>query len=124
MIGHWVTPASAAGKMCPHACCRNKRVRPANYPVVLPNPLLRRASEQDLAQHCAKASDRDTPANERARAQLLHEMQRRDDAEARRHDRALEHKRRVFSRRIERAEEVDRAWDRAEAATRGNMLNR
>jgi hypothetical protein len=105
--------------MCPHACCRNKRVHPANMPVVLPSKLLRRASDDDLADHFKRTAD-----NDRAQAQVLHEMQRRDDLEQARHDRALEAKRRIFSRRIERAEEVDRSWAAAEAATRGNMLNR
>jgi len=118
MIGHWVAPASAQGKMCPHACCRNRRVHPANMPVILPNKLLRRASDDDLAEHFKR-----TTHNQRAQAQVLHEMDRRDQAEARRHDAALERKRRLFSRRIERAEEVDRLWLAAEDATRGNMLN-
>jgi hypothetical protein len=88
-------------------------------PVVLPNRLLRRASEDDLAEHFKR-----TTGSDRAQAQVLHEMQRRDDAEQARHDRALETKRRLFSRRVERAEEVDRSWAAAESATRGNMLNK
>jgi hypothetical protein len=119
LIGHFVAPVSSAGKMCPHACCRNKRVHPANMPVILPNRLLRRASDDDLADHFKRTSD-----NERAQAQVLHEMDRRDSLEQLRHDRALETKRRIFARRVERAEEVDRAWERAESATRGNMLNK
>jgi len=31
LLGHFVRPRSARGKMCPHACCRNKRVHPATY---------------------------------------------------------------------------------------------
>lgn len=48
--------------MCQHACCRGYRVHPANYPVILPNKLLRRASEQDLADHFAKVSAQNTDA--------------------------------------------------------------
>lgn len=51
LIGHFVKPRSAGGKMCPHACCRNKRVHPDNMPVILPSKLLRRASDEDLAAH-------------------------------------------------------------------------
>jgi hypothetical protein len=88
-------------------------------PVILPNRLLRRASDDDLAEHFKR-----TTANDRAQAQVLHEMERRDQLAVRRHDAALERKRRIFSRRVERAEEVDRRWNQAESATRGNMLNK
>jgi hypothetical protein len=81
MIGHFVKPRSAAGKMCPHACCRNKRVHPGNYPVVLPSRLLRRASDEDLAEHYERSSD------QAARDQVLYEMERRDRAEAQRQER-------------------------------------
>jgi hypothetical protein len=121
LIGHFVAPRRAKGKMCPHACCRGHRVHPANYPVILPNRLLRRASDDDLAEHYDKAAG---PKAEQARAQILHEMQRRDEQAIKRHDRALEHKRRVFAKRLERAEEIDRLWLEAENATRGNMLNK
>lgn|SRR5215469_7208972 len=79
LIGHWVKPRSAEGRMCPHACCRNKRVHPANMPVILPNGLLRRASDDDLAAHYRDVAHKDTPQAERARAQILHEMDRRDE---------------------------------------------
>jgi hypothetical protein len=124
LIGHFVAPRRAKSKMCPHACCRGHRVHPANYPVIVPDKLLRRASEDDLAAHFVKVSSGHSKADETARAQILHEMERRDAAEIRRHDRALEHKRRVFAKRLERAEEVDRHWLEAENATRGNMLNK
>ena len=119
LIGHFVSPPRAAGKMCPHACCRNRRVHPANMPVILPNQLLRRASDEDLAEHYDR-----TAGNARSQAQVLREMARRDDAEISRHDRALEHKRQLFAKRMAHAEEIDRAWLQAEHDTRGNMLNK
>ena len=42
LLGHFVKPRAAKGKMCPHACCRNKRVHPGNMPVILPSKLLAR----------------------------------------------------------------------------------
>ncbi len=118
LIGHWVKPRSAKGKMCPHACCRGYRVHPENYPVILPSPLLHRASDEDLAEHYqATGSDR-------ARAQILHEMERRDQEAIKREARKQEMQRRLFAKRLAHAEEVDRAWLEAEAATKGNMLNR
>ena len=51
LIGHFVKPRSAQGKMCPHACCRNRRVHPANMPVILPSRLLGRASDDEPLGH-------------------------------------------------------------------------
>ena len=124
LIGHWVKPKSAGGKLCPHACCRGYRVHPNNYPLILPSKLLRTASEDDLAKHFVKVSNERGTKQEQAQAQILHEMQRRDELAIKRHDRALEHKRRLFAKRLARAEEVDRLWLAAEDATRGNMLNK
>lgn len=59
----------------------------------------------------------DSNKDERARAQVLHEMERRD-AEA---EKTREHAK--FSRQLEQAEAVENAYVHAEAATRGNMLN-
>jgi hypothetical protein len=117
LLGHWVKPKSAREKMCPHACCRGKRVHPANYPVILPDRLLRRATDHDLADGYDRGS-------QQRRAQILAEMERRDQLQIRRHERALEHKRRLYAKRLAHTEEVDRAWLEAEHATKGNMLNK
>jgi hypothetical protein len=117
LIGHWVTKQTRTQQMCQHACCRGYRVHPNNYPVILPNPLLRRASEDDLAWHYEHAG------SEKAKAQVLHELDRRDQADKRKVERKREHQARVFARRMERHEEVDRIYNEAEAATNGYMLN-
>ncbi|HEY6275588.1 MAG TPA: hypothetical protein VIX86_04580 [Streptosporangiaceae bacterium] len=122
LIGHWVKPRSAEGKLCPHACCRNRRVHPANMPVILPNKLLRRASDDDLGEHYDRVAG--NPKEARARAQILHEMDRRDRAEIARRERQAHYRQRVFSRKIAHAEELDRAWLEAESATKGNMLSK
>jgi hypothetical protein len=119
LLGHYVAPRSAAGKMCPHACCRNKRVHPENMPVILPNKLLRRASDDDLAAHYDRIQD-DSPKDQRARAQVLHEFERRDnEARARKGREAAK-----FSRQLEQAEAVEQSYTDAEEATRGNMVNK
>jgi hypothetical protein len=115
LLGHWVKPKSERGKMCPHACCRGKRVHPANFPVILPRQLLREATDQQLADHYGKHSH-----NGNARRQIEAEMNRRDRVQANR-ARAAERSR---SRRFARAEDYDRRWLAAERATNGNMLNR
>jgi hypothetical protein len=115
LLGHWVKPRSAKGKMCPHACCRNKRVHPANFPVVLPSKLLRQATDSELANHYGRHA-----SNERVRRQIERELERRDLADRRRQG-ARERQR---SRMYQRQEAIEHAFLDAESATRGNMLNK
>jgi hypothetical protein len=114
--------------MCPHACCRGYRVHPENYPTVLPSRLLRRASDDDLAKHFVKVSEGHTAADAEARDQVIYEMTRRDEVEARRRDRWAAHREAVAAgraaRRMEREAETERVYLAAEAYTRGNWVNR
>jgi hypothetical protein len=119
MLGHFVRPRSARGDMCPHACCRNKRVHPANMPVVLPRRLLRRASDDDLAAHYERLQG-DSRREERGRAQVLHEMDRRDTEVIAKKNRAAAR----YSRQLEEADTREASYVAAEEATRGNMVNR
>lgn len=114
LLGHWVKPRSMREKMCPHACCRGKRVHPANFPVILPRKLLRESTDRELMQHYGRHA-----GNGNARRQLEAEMERRDRASARRKASSE----RAFSRQLARTQEADRRWEAAERATRGNMLN-
>ena len=118
LLGHFSKPRDK-GKMCPHACCRNKRVHPDNMPVVLPRKLLRRASDEDLAAHYERITG-DSRREDRARAQVLHEMQRRDDEAAAQRGRAAAR----YSRQLEQADTREASYVAAEEATRGNMTNR
>jgi len=118
LLGHWVKPRTRQGKMCPHACCRNKRVHPENFPVLLPRELLRKAPERDLITHYEKVND-----NDRASAQLLGEIDRRDQAGKLRAARRQGAERRRFTRRVERQELVEGEITRAERATNGYMVN-
>ncbi len=124
LIGHWVAPRSGAGKMCPHACCRNRRVHPDNYPVILPSKLLHRASDQDLAEHFKDVSRGSSAKDQRATAQILHEMQRRDELaeRKRRHREAVVSTR--AARNLEREAERERIYLAGEEFTRGNWTNR
>jgi hypothetical protein len=117
LIGHFVKPRSAEGKMCPHACCRNKRVHPENYPVILPDRLLKRASDEDLAEGY-------NTGNDERRAQIVYEMERRDRRDARREAAEERRRERWTARRMERQELIEMSYVQAEAATRGHMLNR
>ena len=119
LLGHFVRPKSARGDMCPHACCRNRRVHPQNMPVVLPRKLLRRATDDDLAAHYARVQG-DSRREERARMQVLHEMDRRDTEAAAKKNRAAAR----YSRQLEEADTREASYVAAEEATRGNMVNR
>lgn len=131
MLGHFIAPRSGEGKMCPHACCRNKRVHPKNMPVILPDRLLRRASDDDLAEHYQRVSPASpTVQQEAAQAQVLYEMNRRDERQARQVQRETERTRRReavsatrAARGMERESEYERIALQAEAYTRGNLVN-
>jgi hypothetical protein len=124
LIGHFIRHRQREQQPCTHACCRGYRVHPDNYPIVPPNRLLRHASDDDLAAHWDRAEQYSLADRERARAQVLYELNRRDLAKERRE--ATEERRRArwWSRQAERQEEINRLWMEAEAGTKGNMLNR
>ncbi len=124
LIGHWIRKRQAEQQMCTHACCRGHRVHPVNMPVILPNRLLRRASDNDLAEHFGQVSRQRTADETAAYWQILAEMERRDEQTERRAAAREAYQARVLGRRFERAEAVDHAWLAAENATKGNMLNK
>ena len=123
LLGHFIKPRSAKGKMCPHACCRNKRVHPENMPVILPDRLLRRASDEDLQEHYNRVSHGGTAKDERAKAQVLHELDRRDRVQAERKRRGEAVKDTRAAQRQEREAHVENEYVRAEEVTRGNLVN-
>jgi hypothetical protein len=88
-------------------------------PVILPSRLLRRASDDDLMEHYVRVQG-DSRREERARAQVLHEMDRRDREAAAKKGRAAA----KYSRQLEEADTREASYVAAEEATRGNMVNR
>lgn len=118
LLGHF-SKREDKGQMCPHACCRNKRVHPANMPVILPRPLLRRASDDDLQAHYDRVQG-DSYREQRARMQVLHEMDRRDQEVVAKKGRAAA----KYHRQLEQADAREASYVAAEEATRGNMVNR
>jgi hypothetical protein len=110
--------------MCGHACCRNKRVHPANMPVILPDKLLRRASDDDLRDHYLKVSRGDSDADIQAQHQVLFEMDRRDRREQERAEAQAAYRRRLAGQRMEYEATVEAAYQDADRQTRGNLLNR
>ena len=117
LIGHWVRKQQRDKQMCEHACCRGYHVHPRGKRVVLPNAALRKVDDDELSWQYNHAS------NDKVRAQVLHELDRRDRADKAAHERRQEHQRRVFAKRIAKQEEVDRIYDDAESVTGGYNLN-
>lgn len=122
LLGHWVRPRGARGKMCPHACCRGYRVHPANFPVILPDKLLRSAPERDLVTHLRRTD------SERAQAQIIHELDRREKrdkaAAARAAARNAGRRAATANRRDERETAIAAYLGALEADTRGNTLSK
>lgn len=129
-IGHWVRKAQPANRHCTHACCRGYREHPEHWPVILPNRKLRGASDQALGTHFQRIANDNTPKARRAELQIIHEFERRDEADRRARAREAQkaaHKEAVAAgraaRRMERESETERLFIEGEAYTRGNWVN-
>ena len=139
LIGHWVRKSQRTDQMCTHACCRGYRVHPRNMPVVLPDRLLRRASDKDLEKHYADLGESSSAGADEGRMQILWELDRRENEERRAQVRKTEAAERRAEReqrrrdrysatraadRMERESLAELAYVEAEVDTRGNMLNK
>jgi hypothetical protein len=100
------------------------RAHPEHWPVNPPNKYLRQASDAELADYYTKHGAGDDQASEQVREHVFAELQRRDLADERKRRRADEYRARVIGRKTERAAEVSRVIDAAEAGTNGYILNR
>lgn len=122
LIGHWIEREQRTQQPCTHACCRGYRVHPANYPVILPRRVLRRASDHDLADHYDKVAKGDSPQDRYAEAQILAEFQRRDDETRARRQRQEAVAGMRAARQMEREAEGERIRREAEEYTRGYLV--
>jgi hypothetical protein len=123
LIGHWITRRQREQQPCTHACCRGYRVHPGNYPVVLPSRTLRRASDDDLYAHYRRVYDQGTPESAYAEDQIMHEMERRDQAAQLARDRKAGRAAARAAARMDREAEEERIFLEAEAYTRGKWTN-
>ena len=119
---HFIRKEQQTGRPCTHACCRGYREHPEHYPVILPKRTLRRASDEDLAQHFRKVSSGATGQDRWAEAQILGEMQRRDDVIRVKRERAEARAGVRAGRQMEREAEAERIRRQAEAQTRGYLV--
>lgn len=122
LLGHWVKPKQAAGEMCPHACCKGRRVHPERFPVILPRTLLREAPERELWAHLDRygGGRQGGKVGEQIVAELTRREASQDKARARR-DRAKDRRR---TKDDEFRSHLENEWLQAERSTAGVMLNR
>ena len=119
---HWVRREQPAHQKCTHACCRGYQEHPEHWPVIVRSRRLRGVSDEDLARRFQRVSYRGTPESRRAEMQILAEMQRRDDEERRRKDRAEAVAANRAARRMERESDAQRIRLEVEAATKGYLV--
>jgi len=122
-LGHYVAPVSAEDHPCPHACCRNKRVHPANLPVRLDRQYLRGLSDAELERELDQyANYADT--HEEGFLQIIAALTRREESGKKAEARKERARYRRETRESEYRDEVYRQWLEAESATNGYMLNK
>lgn len=119
LFSHWVRKDEPANRPCQHACCRGMRAHPEGYPVVKRRAYYRHVSDEELFATFGRHGS-ESPRDEKIRAQVLAEAQRRDVRAERREQAARRRSGRVAERQAER----DRVFAEAETATVGYMLNR
>ena len=122
LIGHWVRKTQPQRQPCTHACCRGYRSHPEHWPIVPPSRQLRRAPDEDLAQHFTKVSNDPSPEARYAEMQILYEMERRDAQTERRRSHREAVAAAGAARRMEREAEYERIKADAEAATQGYLV--
>lgn len=122
LIGHWIKRQQPQQRPCTHACCRGYRVHPNNWPVIPPSRVMRRATDEELADHFHEVADDPSPQARYAEAQIIHEMERRDREEMQRR----QHREAVASgqaaRRMEREADAERIRLEAEEYTKGYLV--
>ena len=122
-FGHFVKPATAANRACPHACCRNMHPHPEHLPVRLDRQVLRGMGADELERelgHYVRYYDTHSEGG----LQIAAEIDRRTESARRATARKERAARRRADAEQEYRDEVYRQWLRAEAATNGVMLNR
>lgn len=125
-LQHWVRKEQPEQRHCTHACCRGYHEHPKNWPVLPQRRALRRASDYELASHFERVSRGRTAEHRTAENQVLAEMQRRDDQERIRKQKAEQRREAVAANRafaqMEREANAEAIRAQAEAATRGYLV--
>ena len=125
-IGHWVRKDQQIYRPCRHACCRGYRAHPSNWPIIPASHALRRATDEQLADHFRKTGAEDSPQARGAELQIIHELERRDRREAKQREKEQIRQAKAINRANRRTEaevETERIRVESEAATKGYMVN-
>ena len=122
-FGHFVSPPTAANRPCPHACCQGRRPHPARLPVRLDRQVLRGMGSDELERELEHyVHFRET--HDEGAVQIAAELDRRDESARKAEARKQRAKERRRAAEEEYRDEVYRQWLRAEAETKGYMLNK
>jgi hypothetical protein len=122
-FGHFVAPATAANRNCPHRCCRDRHPHPDKLPVKLDRQVLRGMGSDELERELEHYFHyRDT--REGGALQIAAEIDRRSESARKADARKLRASQRRQAAESEYRDEVYRQWLAAENATNGYMLNR
>lgn len=120
LFGHFVRPRSREGRLCPHKCCRGKRIHPRDEPLIANKALLRAMSDDDfvrLLQGIDWTDARDVQ-------DVLKEAERRECRQLAVYRRTQNRTERARMERLDFEVEIEAKFLAAEHATRGNMLSR
>jgi hypothetical protein len=120
LIGHFVRPASRAGKLCPHKCCRGKRIHPRDTPLIANKALLRAMNDDDFVRLLQQIDWTDT----RDVQDVLAEATRRERRQVAAYRRTRDRAERARMERLDFEIEIEAKFLQAEHATRGDMLSR
>jgi len=122
-FGHFVAPATAANRNCPHRCCQNRHPHPSHLPVRLDKQVLRGMGSDELErelEHYVHFYD----THGEGGLQIAAELDRRTTVQRNADARKARAKQRRQAAETEYRDEVYRQWLRAEAETNGFMLNK
>jgi hypothetical protein len=119
----FVAPQTSANRACPHKCCQGRHPHPSHLPVRLDRQVLRGMGSDELErelEHYWHYYDTHSEGG----LQIAAEIDRRGESQRKAEARQLRAKARRAERESEYRDEVYRTWLRAEAETKGYMLNR
>lgn len=120
LFGHFVRPRSREGRLCPHKCCRGKRIHPRDEPLIANKALLRAMNDDDFVKLLQGIDWTDT----RDVQDILKEAERRERRQLAAYRRTRDRAERARMQRLDFEIEIEAKFLAAEHATRGDMLSR
>ncbi|MGH6654160.1 MAG: hypothetical protein ACRDVE_03010 [Actinocrinis sp.] len=120
LFGHFVRPRSREDRLCPHKCCRGKRIHPRDTPLIANKALLRAMTDDDFVTLLQGIDWNDTGDLQ----DVLKEADRRERRQLAAYRRTRDRTQRAQMERLDFEIEIEAKFLQAEHTTRGNMLSR